>query len=133
MNGKGNDEVEGRKDATVEEIIRLGDRWATAEMQKDGETLREILADDFHFTSTSGRLVSKSEWLGRLPALIIRRFDRSEIKVRLFGDSAILSGVVNLDSQFEERPVKGIFRYADVFVFLSGRWRAVYSHLTLVR
>src|ERR1700732_5231078 len=123
------DEGEGRKDATVEEIIRLGDRWATAEMQKDGEALGEILADEFHFASTSGRLVSKSEWLEGLPALSIKRFDRSEIDVRLFGETAVLSGIVNLDSQFQEKTVKGIFRYADVFVRLSDHWQAVYSHL----
>jgi hypothetical protein len=47
--------------AVSQQIQELGDVWAEAERNKDIQKVSEILADNFHFTGTSGRLISREE------------------------------------------------------------------------
>jgi hypothetical protein len=113
-------------------IAQLGDEWSAAERRGDVEVVREILADEFRFTSTTGSLITKEEWLKRIPNNKILRFDRSGIEVRLVGETAVLTGLVDVDIRRGEQVIKGSFRYADIFVHRTGKWQVAYSHFTPV-
>lgn len=125
--------TQGDVDAVRKEIAAIGDLWTEAERKKDLEFVRQTLADDFCFTSTKGHLISKAEWLERLPEVVITRFERSEIEVRVFGETSVLTGKVNLESSSPGSSVSGIYRYADIFVKRDGKWQVAYSHFTSIQ
>jgi ketosteroid isomerase-like protein len=119
--------------AIKQSIEQLGNAWAAAEAKKDVKTVSELLADEFHFTNTGGRLVSKAEWLEKIPSMNVTRFDRSDVHVQILGDTAVLTGVVDLQNELPDRTISGTYRYADVFVQQSGRWKVLYSHFTPIK
>jgi ketosteroid isomerase-like protein len=119
--------------AVSQQIQELGDVWAEAERKKDIKKVSQILADNFHFTGTRGHLISREEWLSMIPKMNLVKFDRSDIQVRLLGDTAVLTGVVDLENKLPDKTVAGVYRYADLFVYKDGRWQVFYSHFTPIQ
>jgi ketosteroid isomerase-like protein len=120
-------------EAISTQIQLLGDQWADAELRGDVGAVEQLLAEDFQFTGTSGNLISRSEWLSRIPHLKVKKMDRAGIEVRVFNETAVLTGLIELDSESPGKTVKGLFRYGDIFSLRGGRWQVVYSHFTPVR
>ena len=111
----------------IAQIVKLGEEWVKAEQDNDSAYLDALLADEWQFISTRGITVSKAEWLARpriFPSSV--RFETSDVNVKLFENTAILTGKAEIESERGS----GIFRYADVFVFDSDKWRVIYSHFT---
>ena len=62
-------------------------------------------------------------------------FMTADTKVRVYGDTAVLTGKVIKKGTYAEGPRKGQeynfqYRYTDVYVKRNGRWQVVASHLT---
>jgi hypothetical protein len=59
-------------------------------------------------------------------------FDFEPMKVRVFGDAAVVTGGHKEKSQYQARHTSGHYRWMDVFVKRDGRWQAVAFELTRV-
>lgn len=81
------------------------------------------------FRIVQRRLITKAQWLAR-PKISASpvKFDRSDVQVKLFGNTAVLTGTAIIESVHGS----GVFLYADIFCLDSGTWRVVYSHFTPV-
>lgn len=105
-------------------IRKLEQDWLAAE--DDRSTLEGILADDFTHPLAVGVFLSKQEhidWSVKHPRSQDRKARFETLNVRLFGDTAIASGIVeNTDSSGGDKK-RSIF--TDVFAFRDGRWKAV--------
>jgi uncharacterized protein DUF4440 len=67
--------------------------WMIAWTKKDRVTCERILAEDFLLTSARGVLMSKKDCLNAaMAAFCCERFDWKEIRVRAFGNVAIVHG-----------------------------------------
>ena len=55
-----------------------------------------------------------------------------EMKVRVFGDVAIVTGSDDEKSSFKGKDISGHYVWTDVFVKRNGQWQAVASQGTLV-
>lgn len=113
-----------------DEITRLSDRWVDAQLRNDASLVESILADDFCYTSTAGQLITKADWLRDVKGAKIERLSRSDQKVQLLGDTAVLTGIVEFSSRSSTGEVKGRCRYAAVFAKVGGAWKVAYSHFT---
>jgi hypothetical protein len=106
-----------------ETLLRLESEWLYA---RDAPTLDRILAADFVHIAPGGYFLTKAEhvdWFLRHPPPANRnvRFDR--MKVRFYGDTGIVNGlVITADDQGRETQRTA---FTDVFVFRQGRWQAV--------
>jgi ketosteroid isomerase-like protein len=109
-------------------VLKLTQEWLAAEDSVDRAALNRIIADDFLGTGPMGTTVSKTDVIPREGSeghgLAISGQD---IKVRVFGDTAIVTGRGVPKTQ--ERPE---LRITVVFVKRADRWQMVAGHLSAV-
>ncbi|HEX6551650.1 MAG TPA: nuclear transport factor 2 family protein [Ktedonobacteraceae bacterium] len=108
-----------------QEVVRLADAWATAELQGDTAVLERTLADDFVGIGPLGFMLTKQEWLARHQSgdLKYASFSLDEIKVRVYNDAAILIGRQVQNGTYRGNSIQGQFRITLVFVQQQGRWK----------
>ncbi|MEZ5235999.1 MAG: nuclear transport factor 2 family protein [Acidimicrobiia bacterium] len=107
------------------EIRAMEDRRYAAMIAADVAALDELLCDDLQYTHSNAVVDTKQSLCGLLSSgKLAYKAARPVIDtVRVFGDSAILTGSMELDVSVggAERTVKG--RFTDVWVRDGGRWR----------
>ena len=111
------------------DVEHLEQEWLNAE--SDRATLERILADDFVHPVSAGVFLDKAshiDWAVRHPRAADRRAKFETLRVRLFGDAAIATGIV-ADSAISGGDVKRTI-FTDVFVFRQEAWRAVSAQET---
>jgi ketosteroid isomerase-like protein len=92
--------------------------------------MEQIESDDFTITHANGQVITKAQEVANLKRAGATdsslSFSTEDTKVRLYGDTAILTGIfVSKSKDSTERS-----RYTDVYVKRNGRWQVVASHLT---
>ena len=96
----------------------------------DRVTCARILADDFLLTSARGVLMTKSEWLAALDTIVGESFEWEEIRVRLFGEVAVVHCRTRQRASVGGQDWSGRFLITDVWVRRDGRWQVVSRHGT---
>ena len=118
---------------TEQEMVRLADAWATAELRGDTAFLENILADDFIGIGPLGFLLTKQEWLARHQTgdLKYTAHTLDEVKVRVYNDAAILIGRQAQNAAYRGNSIPGQFRITLVFV-QQGQWRLAHLQLSSI-
>jgi ketosteroid isomerase-like protein len=95
-------------------------------------TLNRILADDFIATSLRGRTANKAQYIkySARPNLSFRNFRTDEVKARIYGDAAVVTGRTTVRGRDQGEEFNTRFRYTRVYVKRGGQWQIVTSHLT---
>ncbi|MGE5625460.1 MAG: nuclear transport factor 2 family protein [Bacillota bacterium] len=109
-------------------LLTLEQRWLTAGEQRDIPALKEILVDDFLHTTYLGTLRDKADHLKSTLAPAKSRQTLDDLKVRLYGDTGIVTGENVITAQDGSYVYK--LRFTDVFVKRGGRWQAVSAQET---
>jgi ketosteroid isomerase-like protein len=109
----------------IEEILRLEKARSDAIVNKDAAAADKLFADDLVYIHSSGRLDTKQSFVGKLAdgSAAYTRFDFSNVKVRVYGNCAIVSGdvLISAGSQLD-------LRFTDVWVKGAAGWRNVHWH-----
>lgn len=116
--------------AVKQTLIQLEHIWVRALESHDVATLRRILADDFLDTSYQGQLRTKADQLAGRAASGIASERLSDLKVRVFGNAAIVTGLNTITGKQQAWTAR--IRFTDVFIKRDGRWQAVGAQETLV-
>lgn len=104
--------------------------WMDAWLRKDVETCSRILADDFILTSARGLLMSKADWLAGLSVFDCSSFTWDEIRVRPFGNVAIVHSRTRQVASVAGQDWSGRFLLTDVWAFRDNQWQVVSRHGT---
>ncbi len=119
--------------SAVELELRQLDELA-AKMQRDHDVAaaRRLLADDYLFLQADGNVSNKTENLAIIgdPAFVCGSLVTEEVRVRVYGDAAVITGVAVMAATYKGQQVGGRFRYTDVWVKREGRWQNVSSQAT---
>ena len=120
---------------SVEQTLKqLEHDWSQASLKRDLATLDKIMADDWVNIDFQGKTVTKAETIANLktgsPAT--QAAGIGEMKVRIFGDSAIVTGSDTEKSTSKGKDVIDKYLWTDVWVKRNGRWQAVASQSTKV-
>lgn len=108
--------------ASERQIRALEERWLSNEAQPD--VLASILADDFLHVLPAG-FISKSEqiqYVRQHPEAFPGTKQFEELRVRIYGDTAIAVGIVRTDLGANRLKRTA---FTDVFVRRNGNWLAV--------
>ena len=125
--------AKGKEDAeVVQAITKLENEWGTAYKTGDVATLDKIQADDFLLVDPSGKLSTKADDLRDVKSGTSKWSDvkMEDLKVRVYGKTAIASGVLTIKGTYAGKDVTGKYRFTDVFVKKKDNWKAVSGHVT---
>jgi hypothetical protein len=117
------------------EILRLEDNWCVALKTQDATLLNEILAEDYVEVTSSGSIESRSAAVAALkdPRGSTTSCGNSGIKVRIYGNAAVATGVMDQAGSSNGVPYTGKrIIFTDTYVRQGGRWKCVASQSTVV-
>jgi len=100
--------VQASKDE--QELRRLEDEWLASYLRGDRRTFDRIVADDFTGTDESATVRNKAqerELIQAPPASIKSSLTNKDVKVRIFGDAAIVTGRIVVKTQLPDQPEIG--------------------------
>jgi ketosteroid isomerase-like protein len=97
---------------------------------KDVAALDHILADDYTYTDSRGRVSTKADSLRQARATggRMKAFHTSEAKALVHGDVAVVTGRVRIEGESAGEPYDAEVRFSDVLARIDGRWRAIAAH-----
>jgi ketosteroid isomerase-like protein len=115
------------KDGTHKEIEGLELDWRQAQLTNNISVVDRLLADDYLGISANGTLETKADELTRrrTGSYHITQLDLSDIKVRIYGDTAVVTSKADVAGKNGDRDISGRFRYTRVYSNRMGQWRIV--------
>lgn len=116
-----------RDDRLHREIESLEAQWRTALMQNDVATVNRLLADDYLGINPNGTLETKADALAlrRAGTTKISSMDPINMKVRVYGDTAVVTSQVQVEGHDGDRDISGRYHYTRVYTHRSGEWKVV--------
>ena len=115
-------------------LIEIEREWGDAMTKRDIVALDRILGDDHSVITKDGSVLTKAQEMAnyKSEASSNELFDFEPMKVRVFGDTAVVTGGHREKSHNFGKDTSGHYRWTDLFVKRNGRWQAVASELTRV-
>ena len=115
-----------------EELLKLEKEFARAIVKNEAEAIGQFVADDWVIIDADGGRIDKSRFLGAVKSgvLIHEMMESDDVGVRIYGDTAVVSGLTRTKGKFMGLDFSTQERATDVFVMQNGRWQCVFSQLT---
>jgi len=116
-----------------QQVLAVLHDWLDALEHNDLARLERIIAPDYRITaSAEGRVMDRTEDLAPIASgdLKFESAKVSEVDVRMFGDTAVVTGVGKFSVVMRGKPLTVEERFTDVYVRRKGRWQPVASHST---
>lgn len=117
---------------TEQEVLRSLLELKDAQLRRDLAALGDTYADDYTLTEDDGTVFTKAERISAIRELSFESIEFSDIKVRPYGNAAVVTYRVTV--RFRKEP-RGPFRVAVTMTWVkqASRWKVVASHESLVR
>ena len=115
-----------------EEVLKVEKGFADAIAKNDLELIERFVTDDWIIINTDGGIIEKERFLEVIKsgALTHEMMQSDDIRVRVYGDSAVVSALTRSKGKFMEQEFTTHERSTDVFVRYDGQWRCVLTQLT---
>jgi ketosteroid isomerase-like protein len=115
-------------------ILGLEKAWNHALEQKDAKALDMALAKTFVSIDIDGSVASKSEFLASIEAPDYKPSQAvtEESKVHVYGDAAVVVGILRVKGTEKGRTYVHRERFADTWIKLNGTWQCVATTSTLI-
>jgi predicted ester cyclase len=119
---------------TEQDVARLVDAWAAAELRGDVAFLDGVLADDFVGIGPLGFMLTKQEWLARYQSgdLKYTAFTVDDVRVRVYSEAALVTCRQVQQATYRGADIPGQFRASLTFVRQDGQWRLAGLQLSAI-
>jgi ketosteroid isomerase-like protein len=113
-------------------LTRLSDDWDKAIVRKDEKAIAGNMAEDFRIIDGQGNVAAKAAFVADImdPKLTIDPYTVEEFDVRIYGDTALLSGRTHMTGKHDGQPFESNYRYIDIYVRKGGHWKIVSVQIT---
>ena len=134
LSAQGDEKAMQSAGGTEQEIRSVITQVREAQLKGDAAALDRFLADDYVFTNPLGEVMTKAQTVSdyRSGAIKFQSMKMDEVRVRLFGDTAVATGHLNLKGQRRGRDISGQYRATWVLVKNQGRWQPVAGQSTRI-
>jgi len=116
----------------VARLKAQAEAWDRAIVAKDRAAIVANMAGDFRQIDGQGHVETRDSFVDDLmsPALVIDPYTVEDFEVRLYGDTALLSGRTRMTGHYDGKPFSSHYRYIDVYVRRGGAWKIVSVQIT---
>jgi len=115
-----------------EEVLKVEKGFTDAIAKNNLEAIERFVTDDWIIINADGGIIEKERFLEVIKsgALTHEMMESDDIRVRVYGDSAVVSALTRSKGKFVEQEFTTHERSTDVFVRHEGQWRCVLTQLT---
>lgn len=120
-----------KSDAATIRALEL--KWTESYKQRNIEILSSLLAEDFVITIEDGSIFSKPGYISHSAdsSVRVQVAELSDLKVRMHGDTAIVTGAYHEKGESNGKPYEYHDRLTDVWMKTGGKWQVVASHYSV--
>lgn len=118
-------------EAAVQQVLHDA---CKAYLDANVEKLTEFLTEDFTLTDASGTISTRADdiEIAKKGTIKYEVFENHDMKVRLYGDSAVVTGRTRVKGKSGENAFSSEFQFTDTLVRRDGRWQVAASHISKV-
>lgn len=111
----------------VATLSAQADRWDQAIVRKDRAAIERNMAADFRQIDGQGSLENKQTFVDDLMSaeLEIQPYTVEDFDVRLYGETALITGRTRMTGKYQGKPFATHYRYTDVYVRQGEEWKIV--------
>src|ERR1700727_2327923 len=120
--------AQDKSDAST--VRALEEKWTESYKQHNIDILSSLLSEDFVITIEDGSVYSKAGYISHSADVSthVQVAELSDLKVRIHGDTAIVTGAYHEKGQSSGKPYEYHDRLTDVWIKSGGKWQVVASH-----
>lgn len=110
-----------------QEILALEAQRCAAMLSADESALRRLFHDDLIFTHSSGLAETRAGFIGAIASgkYDYQRIEQTKERVRLYGDTALVSGQAAIDMNIDGTPRKLHVCYLAAWTRTEAGWKFV--------
>ncbi|KQV53274.1 hypothetical protein ASC95_10990 [Pelomonas sp. Root1217] len=111
----------------VAQLRAQSDAWDQAIVRRDRAAIEANMAEDFRQIDGRGNVETKASFVEGLvsPDLVIDPYTVEDFEIRVYGDTALLSGRTRMTGRYQGQAFKSHYRYIDIYVKRGGAWKIV--------
>jgi ketosteroid isomerase-like protein len=127
--------VDSGDQETIREIVEMERLAKEASLRRDPDFPQRSLAEDYVAITPLGQVTTKRDTLSARKSGQLRydTIDVSDMVVRLYGDTAIVTARADVKGHQLGEDFSGPYRYTRVWVRRSGHWQAVSYQATVTQ
>jgi ketosteroid isomerase-like protein len=114
----------------VREALEVKRLYDVATLNHDGNWFQQTFAEDYVWFGPNGEVIGKAEYIRDLVSgdLVWDSVAVRDMKVRLYGDTAIATGRFFGKGRYKGRPLDERQRFTSVLIKRNGRWQIIAEH-----
>src|SRR6476620_6015726 len=114
-------------------IRALEMKWTESYKQRNIDNLSSLLAEEFVITVEDGTVYSKAGYISHTAdsKVHVQVADMLDLKVRIHGDTAIVTGAYHEKGESDGKPYEYHDRLTDIWMKAAGKWQVVASHYSV--
>jgi ketosteroid isomerase-like protein len=119
-----------QEESEATNLRALEAKLTQAYKQRQFDLLASLLADDFVITFEDGSTYSKTGYISysATPSIRLDVAEMSDLKVRMHGNTAVLTGAYHERGESGGKPYEYHDRFTDVWMKIGGKWQLIASH-----
>ena len=121
--------------SAIREVVDMERQAREASLQRDPDFSQRTLAEDYVAITPLGQVTTKQDTVSARKSRQLRydSIDVSDMVVRLYGDTAIVTARADVKGHQLGEDFSGPYRYTRVWVRRSGHWQAVSYQATVTQ
>ncbi len=122
-----------QEDSDAAEVRALDFKLTDAYKQRKFDLLASLLDEDFVITFEDGSIYGKTGYISfsATTTIHVDVAEMTDVKVRMHGNTAILTGVYHEKGKDKDGPYDFHDRFTDVWMKSGGKWRLIASHYAI--
>ena len=113
-------------------VLETERELCTAYLKGDSDAIAQGVMEDYTLTNSTGKITTRADDIEEAkkndPKYEV--FENFDMKVRVHGDTAIVTGRTHAKGISGGKPFDSQFQFTDTFVKEGGRWRVYAGHVS---